>query len=132
MLPPIDLSNIVKNFSYNEKKVFKIWYNDVGVIGNGIMLPNKRTVNGEEQVIHSNHHGYEDKLRGLLNSRWSELEEGVGTSQAALDLFEEIKLFAKKNNTTDISLEKLLVKQSLMDNINVNKLNITGLSLKLD
>ena len=94
------------------------WFNSSD---NGIMVPNKRTVDGQEVVIHTNHSKYEARILSYLNSRRTVYRQGRRnyTDQKIAELiFEDVK-------DLSIDLEEIIINKSLLDHTNINDINFT-------
>ncbi|HAA13801.1 MAG TPA: hypothetical protein DCE41_19760 [Cytophagales bacterium] len=85
---------------------------------NGILVPNKRIVNGVERVIHSNHDLYETQIADFLDRKKAEFSALNSNDELiAEDLFD---LLREKN----LEFEKKIIQESLLDHSNINSINL--------
>jgi hypothetical protein len=86
---------------------------------NGILVPNKRVVNGEEYVIHTNHHDYELRLSEYLNAkRTGYVADGLADDVIAELLYEDV---------LSVNLQGLIIEKSLLGNTNINELGLSDI-----
>ncbi len=86
---------------------------------NGILVPNKRIVNGQEYIIHTNHHDYELRLSEFLNAKKIGYDaDGLADDVIAELLYEDI---------LGVNLQDLVIEKSLLGNTNINDLNLDNI-----
>jgi hypothetical protein len=105
-----------ENISDAQKQAVVDYFNSYA---NGIMLPNKRVVNGTEFVIHTNHAAYEGAIADFLNKRREAYKANkFNDQQIAQRLFADIQ---------KVNFESLIVEESLLKNTNVDDLDLSNI-----
>jgi hypothetical protein len=87
---------------------------------NGVLVLNKRTYNGVEYVIHTNHMAYETKIAAFLKSKMKYYKEtkGYTTDEVADALFDDVLRLRS-------SLESKVIESSLLGHTNIDDLDLT-------
>lgn len=98
-----------------QRNALVTWFNSAE---NGIMVPNKRIVDGREVVIHTNHAEYEESISDVLNDLRREYvssRKNYTNEEIAAFLFEDVRELS-------VELENMIIRESLLKHRNINEL----------
>ena len=109
-----------ENMPDGRKQELATWFNSAD---NGIMVPNKRVIDGVEYVIHTNHARYEQAIIDYLNRRrtaYLASPRNYSMGKVSELLFSDVQTISKR-------LDELIVEKSLLGHTNINNLDLSGI-----